>query len=138
MDFSITMEELVGKTVTAVRKETNTHNMETTVLVFEFAADNMKLVMGHYSDCCETVDLEDVVGDFEDLIGNPLLVSVSESNYAGSDCNDENVSETWTYYKMDTIKGGITLRWYGTSNGYYSEEISLAWKPLTGEYDDVY
>ena len=35
-------------------------------------------------------------------------------------------STTWSFYKISTIKDDITLRWFGISNGCYSEKIEVS------------
>lgn len=73
--------------------------------------------------------MEDVCGDFDDLIGEPLLIAEvvtnSEENPPGVNPEYQD-SFTWTFYKLSTIKGSVTIRWYGESNGYYSEDVSFA------------
>ena len=97
--------------------------------------------MLHMQDCCESVWLEDVVGDLDDLIGSEIIEAeevVSHDHQADAvppperyqpDPEDEwsygPESYTWTFYKLGTQKGHVTLRWYGTSNGYYSESVSI-------------
>jgi len=85
-----------------------------------------KYYLMHQQDCCECVDIEDVVGDLSDLIGNPILVA--EESRSGEPCGKE-VSEyescTWSFYKLATIKGHVDIRFFGTSNGYYSETADL-------------
>lgn len=79
--------------------------------------------MFHDQDCCETVYLEDVAGDWQDIIGHEILLAETVTNTHILKATDSRV--TWTFYKLSTIKGSITLRWFGTSSGYYSEEVEF-------------
>ena len=79
--------------------------------------------MFHNQDCCETVYLEDMCGNPENLIGNPILKAEEIIDDHGSHKNDASV--TWTFYHLATINGYVTLRWYGGSNGYYSESVDF-------------
>ena len=82
----------------------------------------------HSYTCCENVYVEDVIGDLNDLIGEPILEaeeSESETNPPGYIPNIYQDSFTWTFYKLGTRKGSVTIRWYGESNGYYSESVDF-------------
>ena len=113
------VSDMLGKTMVSVVR--HPHDEED-VLYFT-DTENNRWKMYHYQDCCESVYLEDVVGNLEDLVGSPLLMSelvssTEEDLEYGEHC-------TWTFYKFATIKGYVTLRWYGTSNGYYSEGVEF-------------
>ena len=114
--------DLLGKTIVAIRgQEIGSERME-----FD-CADGTSYAMYHSQDCCETVELEDICGDLADLLGTPLLRAEdreSEDVPEGTSKSDE--SNTWTFYELATIKGGVTIRWHGSSNGYYSESVSFA------------
>jgi len=112
--------------------------------------DDERYRMLHHQDCCEDVLVDDIIGDLDDLIGAPVLEAREASN-SGDDVegfwremyDDEEFvlqkmagfpdlpemnrdeSETWTFYIISTIKGSVTIRWYGTSNGYYSERVDF-------------
>ena len=93
-----------------------------------FTADNGRVFkLYHSQDCCEDVRIEDIAGDLNDLINAPLLQSEEVSNDAPAKNEGGYVADsyTWTFYKFATIKGYVTVRWYGTSNGYYSENVDF-------------
>lgn len=79
----------------------------------------------HQPDCCESVTIEDIVGDLDDLVGTPLLLVEETVNNEDAARSEYYESYTWTYYRFRTIKGSVDIRWYGESNGYYSERVSI-------------
>lgn len=92
-------------------------------------SDGTAYKMYHEQDCCEGVQVEDIDGDISSLIGSPLLVAEkvthNNSNPAGVPRLGNDESFTWTFYKLSTQLSSVTIRWYGQSNGYYSEEVDI-------------
>lgn len=89
--------------------------------------DGREFRLYHYQDCCEHVCLCEIIGDPADLLGYPLLEA---EEVVGQHCGEPkqkptDESWTWTFYKLGTIRGHVTLRWLGESNGYYSESVSF-------------
>ncbi|UTV34894.1 DUF7448 domain-containing protein [Bacillus altitudinis] len=117
------VEDLLGKTLVKVKQYGEDE-------LFLETTEGDQYLMYHDQDCCENVYIEDIIGDLSDLIGNPLLMSESVSEDGDSDWG----SSTWTFYKFATIKGDVTLRWLGESNGYYSESVSLVKVPEDEKY----
>lgn len=92
-------------------------------------ADGRTFKLFHDQDCCESVAVEDIVGDLSDLVGSPI--TLAEKSVGGDDPEGYTPPEyrdsyTWTFYRIATAKGHVDIRWLGTSNGYYSEGVSFA------------
>ena len=91
-------------------------------------SEGRRFEMSHSQDCCERVSIEDVCGDFNDLLNSPILLAEKEtSDEDPVDVNKEYHDDLycWTFYKLSTFKGDVTIRWYGESNGYYSVGVDF-------------
>lgn len=135
LDYSnrINVSDLIGKIIKSINNNDNIITIDT--------ENGDHYEMYHSQDCCESVTIDDINGDLDDLIGSPILVAEENSSTEytieqlaeiekrkeeqGEDYYESYDSFTWTFYKFATIKGYVTIRWYGTSNGYYSESVDF-------------
>lgn len=106
---------LSGKTLTSVVVDRDNNTITFTT------SDTNEYVLHHEQDCCESVTIESIVGDIEDLLNSPITLAEESSNQEKTNHDDD--SQTWTFYKLATNKGYVDIRWFGTSNGYYSERV---------------
>lgn len=84
--------------------------------------------MVHHQDCCESVDVEDVDGSAEDLVNATVMDARVETRSLGDEgveAREAYDSFTYTFYHIRTDRGYVVIRWYGSSNGYYSESVSF-------------
>lgn len=126
--------ELQGKTLTRAEQISDDEVL--------FVSDEGKAYkLWHSQNCCESVTVESITGDLSDLLGTPILLAEeasSEDDPADVTARKEaerskdpdsyydyTDSQTWTFYKLRTIKGSVDIRWHGRSNGYYSERVDF-------------
>ena len=119
MNFNI----LKGLTITSIDGLED----DSTEVIFT-TSEGRRFEMSHSQDCCERVSIEDVCGDINDLLNSPILLAEKEtSDEDPVDVNKEYHDDLycWTFYKLSTFKGDVTIRWYGESNGYYSVGVDF-------------
>lgn len=113
------VSELNGKTITEI---VGMHAGSESVDIY--CSDGSAYRMYHEQDCCESVELEDVVGDYEDLLNTPMIEAREDTNHPDPGPLRNGDCYQWTFYRFYTIKGTVVLRWYGASD-YYSTDVSF-------------
>ena len=119
MNFSI----LKGLTITSIDGLED----DSAEVVFT-TSEGRRFEMSHSQDCCERVSIEDVCGDINDLLNSPILLAeevTSEEDPVDVNKEYHDCLYCWTFYKLSTFKGDVTIRWYGESNGYYSVGVDF-------------
>ena len=109
-------EEIIGK---VLKDYSVNSNYDKLTLRFD---DDSCCKFYHEQDCCESVVVEEIIGDIEDLENWPLLIAREDHDAEGEELPNSE-SYTWTFYNFATFKGYVTIRFLGESNGYYSEEV---------------
>ncbi|WHM52917.1 hypothetical protein [Sulfitobacter phage vB_SupP_AX] len=86
-----------------------------------FQFSDADVLFYHNQDCCESVVIDDINGNFEDMVGDMLLLAEERVS------DDETASEsgTWTFYTFRSLRESVDVKWHGTSNGYYSERVDI-------------
>lgn len=119
LEPSCEIDVLIGKTLVSIE------NINNQALIFK-TTDDEEYHMVHEYNCCEDVTIDDICGNLKSLVGTPIIVAEKTTNKNNKIFKHENdESCTWTFYKFATINGWVDVRWYGTSNGYYSEGVSF-------------
>lgn len=114
-DKLINVNELVGKTLSDIKLDRDRDEIRF------YCTDGIEYLMYHDQDCCEHVYVDDVSGDLIDLVGSPITLAEESSESGNSDWG----TQTWTFYRFGTVKGYVDIKWFGSSNGYYSESVSF-------------
>lgn len=116
------IEELRGKVLLNIKNKNDEE------LIFT-ATDGEVYKLYHVQDCCEEVTIADIFGDLDDILGSPILIAEEIQNSINITPKDAPAYDggffTWTFYKLDTAKGGVTIRWYGSSSGDYSVAVAF-------------
>jgi hypothetical protein len=115
----VSFSDLVGKTIVSFDGDKGDDE------IILRTSDGSVYKMDHTQDCCEDVHVDDITGDIKDLLNYEIVVAEEVESEEHQSYHDEHEYEQWTFYKLDTVKGGITIRWYGVSNGYYSTRVDF-------------
>ena len=112
------LKEMLNKVMISVE------NKDDEALIFTDNYNN-RYIFYHEQDCCESVLIEDITGELENLLNSPILVAEERIDEDLTSESSDEYTSVWTFYEFATNKGSVTVRWYGSSNGYYSEDVNF-------------
>ncbi len=118
MSTVASFEDLKGKTIIAIDGAVKGSDRITIT-----CADLKRFVLQHHQSCCERVLVEDVAGEPAELVGHAVMLAEETTNRENPP--EYSDSFTWTFYKLRTHGGDVTIRWLGESNGYYGEGVDV-------------
>lgn len=116
--FQNDMSLMVGRTLESVED-----NGEEMTFV---CTDGSAFSAYHSQDCCESVRIYDVSGDPKSLLGSPITEATEDvlTDWPEGVPKSQYIeSFTWTIHTFRTATATVTVRWLGTSSGYYSESV---------------
>jgi len=120
MEKDIDIKELIGEVLTYIDIDPKND------VILLTTQSGRQIRICHYQDCCESVYIENTDGKWHELFGKPILDASHEECSSGNlpeECYEDSWTRTTLTFKTD--KATVINRWIGTSNGYYSESVSL-------------
>jgi hypothetical protein len=81
----------------------------------------------HEQDCCESVFVENVIGDEKDILNEEIIFAEEDTGANDPDWYGDNYNDchTWTKYVLKTKNASLEFWFLGESNGYYNENVSI-------------
>ena len=122
-------KDLKGKTIARIRVDMDeVGNQGEDAIHFELTT-GQEFVMFHDQQCIESVYVDEIVGDIDDILNKEILSAEESSNEnetpEGLEAPEFYESYIWTFYRLNTIDSTLVIRWYGESEGYYSESVEF-------------
>ena len=113
-------EELEGKIFTDVFVSNDR--------IYFFANYGFSYALFHDQDCCEHVFIESIDGDIATNLPGKRIIEAREaynSDNKPPEGGPHDDSYTWSFYTIRTERDTFTIRFFGSSNGYYGETATL-------------
>jgi len=125
---SANFEDLLGKTLVEI-KVVYENDDEDDIINFKDTEGKEYQMFFPETDYGFHGYLHDICGDLENLLNSPIVMA-EESGEEENDDEDEGDLEyyektimDWTFYKLATIKGYVTISWYSESLFYYTVPV---------------